>query len=227
MLYSLSFFRSAGPTAVVSLGLILLLTACRYHPPSYILLAAGDSLTAEGYPDYLRRLLQEQGYRVKIYNFGRSGYNTSEYLAYLRSKGEEFRALNPDFILVELGTNDVRVDGDHNSSVTYKANMREILRIFSSFKTRWGESSRILLALIPPLPEGVAYPFSPESGVRVEEEINPTLKRLAGELHLSLVDHWQLFMAKPELLPDVHPTEEGYREMARVWAEALLPYLRR
>lgn len=227
MFFPAPLFRAAGTAVFLSLGLILLLSTCRPHPPSYIILAAGDSLTAEGYPEYLRRILQEQGYRVKIYNFGRSGHNSTEYLAYLRAEGEKLRSLQPDFILVELGTNDVRIDGDHNSIAAYDANMREILRFFSGFKNRWGGSSRILLALIPPLPPGVAFPFAPESRVRVEKEINPTLKRLAGELRLDLVDHSKLFATKPELLPGVHPTEEGYREMARVWAKALLPYLAR
>lgn len=226
----LSFFPFRwGPWTLIfiSFTVVFSLTSCRHRLPSYILLAAGDSLTAEGYPGYLRRILQEQGFRVKIYNFGRSGHNTSEYLAYLRAEGDKLRALHPDFILLELGTNDVRVDGDHNSIATYEANMREILRLLANFKNRWGENSKILLALIPPVPQGVSYPFSLESGIRVEREINPTLKRLASELGLDLVNHWQLFIQKPELLPGVHPTPEGYREMARVWAEALLPYLGR
>ncbi len=201
--------------------------SCQTHSPSFIILCAGDSLTEEGYPVHLRRLLQQQGIRARIHNRGRRGHNSTEYLAYLMAREDELRSLTPDFILLELGTNDVRLDGDQTSVDVFEKNMREIIGIFSRFRDRWGRSPRLFLALIPPIPPGVAYPFSQESNQRVEVEINPTISRLASEKGLVVVNHWAIFQVRPELLPDIHPNQEGYKAMAQAWAQALLPYLRR
>lgn len=206
-------------------GLFLSLSSCRPAYPAYIILCAGNSLTREGYPPYLGRLLRQRGWRVKIYNYGRSGHNSGEYLNFLREQEAYLRTLQPDFILLELGTNDVRLDGDYTSLESFEKNMKEIIKIFSNFKTRRGEKTRLMIALIPPIRERAQYPFGPESARRVEAEINPTLLKLARENNLPVVDHWRLFKKKPELLPDIHPEAEGYREMARAWLEVLLPYL--
>ncbi|MCX7973026.1 MAG: SGNH/GDSL hydrolase family protein [Candidatus Aminicenantes bacterium] len=200
-------------------------SGCRSAFLSYIILCAGDSLTEKGYPNYLRRFLRQQGYLVKIYNYGRSGHNSAEYLAYLKRNESFLKSLKPDFILVELGTNDVRLDGDQTPLESFEKNMAEIIRIFSEFTTRQGERSRIFLALIPPIPSGVEYPFGLESARRVEVEINPALLKLARENNLPLVDHWNLFRSRPELLPNVHPSQDGYREMAKAWMTLLLPHL--
>lgn len=206
-------------------GLSFLFFGCRASQPTYIIFCAGNSLTEKGYPPYLRRLLKQQGYRVKIYNFGRSGYNSREYLIYLKKNEAYLKSLRPDFILLELGTNDVRLDGDHTSLASFEKNMREIIHIFSSFESRQGKKPRILLALIPPIPENVSYPFGSEAARRVALEINPTLKGLAQEYNLPIIDHWIIFEKRPELLPDIHPNQEGYREMAKAWLAALRPYL--
>lgn len=205
----------------VSIGL----SGCNSPYSSYIILCAGDSLTQQGYPPYLGRLLRQRGLRVKIYNCGQSGHNSREYLTYLRNNEDSLRALQPDFILLELGTNDVRLDGDRTSPDSFKHNMAEIIRIFSTFKTRRGEKTRVIIGLVPPVPEEVQFPFSHESALRIENEINPILLKLAEGNNLPVADHWSLFKKKPELLPDIHPSPEGYREMAATWLEALLPYL--
>lgn len=201
------------------------LTGCKSSDPSYIILCAGNSLTKQGYPPYLGRLLRQRGLRTKIYNFGRSGHNSREYLIYLKNNEATLKTLQPDFILLELGTNDVRLDGDSTSLDSFEKNMAEIIRIFSTFKTRPGDKTQVIIGLIPPVPDGAQYPFSSESALRIENEINPTLLKLAKKNNLPVADHWRLFKEKPELLPDVHPTPEGYREMAKAWLEVLLPYL--
>lgn len=215
----LSFFP-----ALLLVEALMAIFGCRSSYPSYIILCAGDSLTRQGYPPYLGRLLRQRGLRVKIYNCGRSGYNSSEYLTYLKNNEDSLKALQPDFILLGLGTNDVRFDGDGTSLDSFKKNMTEIIRTFSAFKTRQGEKARIILGLVPPVPDGAQYPFRPESALRIENEINPTLRKLAEENNLPVADHWLLFKEKPELLPDIHPNPEGYREMAKAWLEVLLPY---
>jgi lysophospholipase L1-like esterase len=203
----------------------LALTACSSPPRSIIILCAGDSLTEQGYPRHLTRLLNQSGVRARVCNYGRSGFTSGEYLKFLEARRAKMETERPDFILLQLGTNDVRRDGDRTPIEAFKNNMRRIIGIFSDFKTRWNHRPRILLASIPPVPEDTGFPFSPESAVRVREEINPVLKRLSIELRLPLIDNFTAFQDKPGLLKDVHPTEEGYRLMAANWQAALQPFL--
>jgi lysophospholipase L1-like esterase len=103
--------------------------------------------------------------------------------------------------------------------------MTEIIQIFSQFKTRSGEATKIVLATIPPIPEGTAFPFSQESQQRVVSEINPLIYMLAKDNGLALVDNHYLFSRQPHLLPDVHPSKEGYRELAINWYRAIKPMI--
>ena len=127
----------------------------------------------------------------------------------------------PDFICLQLGTNDVRVDHDHTSSEAFFANMKEIVRLFRDFRTRSGKTPHILLSTIPPVPEDTPYPFAPESAGRVEREINPLIRKLAAEENLTLVDNFSVLCGSPDLLADVHPSDAGYEALARNWFEAL------
>ncbi|MBN2199795.1 MAG: SGNH/GDSL hydrolase family protein [Candidatus Aminicenantes bacterium] len=218
------FLLLAGFLAAVALS------ACRPSVPgpgNVIVLCAGDSLTEGGYPRYLRRLLEKGGVRARVLNYGRSGNTSGEYLSFLERAGRRLAAEKPDFILLQLGTNDVRIDGDRTGAAEFERNMRRIIKMFKGFRSRRGRAPRIFLALVPPVPPGVAYPFADESSVRVEAEINPLLLRLAGELGLDLVDNFTLFTEEPKLLPDVHPTPEGYRRLAVSWHAALKPHLPR
>ncbi|HEX9902661.1 MAG TPA: SGNH/GDSL hydrolase family protein [Acidobacteriota bacterium] len=213
--------------AICLAWLALTLAACSSPPRSAIILCAGDSLTERGYPRHLTRLLNQSGVRVRVRNYGRSGFTSGEYLKFLEAGRAKLEAERPDFVLLQLGTNDVRLDGDRTPIEAFENHMRRIIGIFSGFRTRWNRRPRILLASIPPVPEDTGFPFSPESAVRVREEINPVLKRLSFELRLPLVDNFTLFRDSPRLLRDIHPTEEGYRLMAANWQAGLQPFLGR
>jgi len=206
---------------------VLGLAACSSPPRSVIIFCAGDSLTEQGYPRHLARLLSQSGIRARVRNYGRSGYTSGEYLKFLEASRAHLETERPDFILLQLGTNDVRLDGDRTSTEDFEGQLRRIIGIFFEFKTRWNGTPRILLASIPPVPEDTGFPFSAESAVRVRKEINPVIKRLSLELRLPLVDNFTAFRDRPLLLKDVHPTEEGYRQMAVNWQAGLAPYLAR
>jgi lysophospholipase L1-like esterase len=199
--------------------------ACRRRPQGIIILCAGDSLTDSEYPRHLQRLLGREGRRAKVLNHGRKGHTSGEYLRFLRKEGPSLAREHPDFILLQLGTNDVRVDGDQTSSEDFGRNMEAIIGLFREFTNRRGERAKVLLATIPPLPEDLAPPFGPGSRDRVVREINPLIRKIAAAERLRVVDNYSLFVRSPELLPDVHPTGEGYRLMARNWLEGLRPYL--
>lgn len=207
-------------TGIVFLFFVLVI-ACSSPPTGTIILCAGDSITEVGYPMFLRSLLKEDGIRARVINQGKSGYNSKEYLNFLLENKTALAGNYPDFILLQLGTNDVRADHDHTPTDEYYANMKEIIRLFRDFRTRTGKNSRILLATIPPIPGNTPYPFTPESAQRVERDINPLIHKLATEEKISLVDNYSVFRRFPHFLPEVHPSNQGYEAMARNWYAAL------
>ena len=191
-----------------------------------IVLCAGDSLTEQGYPPFLRRILKDNGLTARVLNFGRSGNTSAEYLQFLEKQKDTMAAEHPDVVLLELGTNDLRLDGDRTTTADFRRNMERIIGIFRAFRDREGEATRLLLATIPPIPENVAFPFGLESRERAENEINPAIRQLAADKDLILVDHFAVFLASPHLLSGIHPTEEGYRLMAENWYKALRELLK-
>jgi lysophospholipase L1-like esterase len=188
---------------------------------SVIILCAGNSLTEQGYPPFLKRILRDNGFNARVLNFGRSGNTSAEYLQFLEKQKNTMAAERSDAILIELGTNDLRLDGDRRTTADFRRNMDRIIGIFREFRNRRGSPTRLLLATIPPLPENVAFPFGLESQERVENEINPAIRQLAADNGLTLVDNFAVFHASPHLLSGVHPTEQGYRLMAENWYKTL------
>ena len=206
--------------------LFALLPACSPSQRGVIVLCAGDSLTESPYPKFLENILNTAGIRAKVFNFGRSGTTTGEYLSYLLENKEFLAGKHPDIVCLLLGTNDVRNDHDNTSSDLVYSNLKDIIAIFSRFKDPDGNKTRILLSTIPPIPDGVPFPFNSESQERVLHEINPLILKIGKEENLPVVDNTSLFLKEPHLLPEVHPTEEGYRRLAQNWFEALKPHLK-
>ena len=211
-----------GRTSVLLL-LPFFISVCASPPRGVIILCAGDSLTAKAYPHFLQKLLNADGITARVVNQGVSGDTSGEYLEYVLDavRSEAIMWERPDVILLQLGTNDVRTDGDFTSTDRFVANMKSLLEYFRGFISRTADPSRIVLALIPPIPDGTPFPFSAESSRRVREEINPAIARLAGEYGLPLVDNYRIFEERPDLLPGVHPTTEGFRRMAGNWYETI------
>ncbi|MGH7263655.1 MAG: SGNH/GDSL hydrolase family protein [Candidatus Rokuibacteriota bacterium] len=213
--------------AVVSLGGAL--SVQRSPDPvdrPLVILAAGDSMTAAGYPDELQALCDAARLKVRVVNAGVKGHTSGEYLAYLRASGALART-RPDVVLLQLGTNDVRIDGDRTETARFYRQMNEILDRVLAQPTPRGEAPAVFLSTIPPVVVTIPRHFDASSARRVVEEINPTIRRLARERDLPLVETYELFVRHPGWLPDIHPTAEGYRAMARRWLEALTPLITR
>jgi len=208
------------------LVLIFLLTFCSHEFPGFIIFCAGDSITEAGYPPFLKRILNKDGIRTKVLNFGRSGFTSGEYLRFLERNKKTLVAEEPDFVLLQLGTNDVREDGDSTSSEDFESNMGKIIDIFREFRNRRGEKTVILLATIPPIPIKTSFPFSSHSRERVKTEINPLIEKISEEKQILMVDNYSLFLKFPHLIFEVHPTQEGYRALAENWYQSLKPFLK-
>jgi len=206
--------------------LFVFLLFCSPSQRGVIVLCAGDSLTESPYPRFLKNILITAGIRAKVLNFGRSGNTTGEYLSYLINNKESLAEKHPDIVCLLLGTNDVRNDHDNTSSNLVYANLKDIIAIFSQFKNPDGKKTRIFLSTIPPIPDGMPFPFTGESRERAINEINPLILKIGKEENLPVVDNTTLFLKEPWLLPEVHPTGEGYRRLAQNWFEALEPHLK-
>lgn len=201
--------------------LIILIPSCSSEPEEFVILCAGDSITASDYPGFLKDLLDKDGIETKVLNYGRSGNTSGDWLRFLRKNKDALAQREPDFILLQLGTNDVRIGKDKAGGDIFYRNMKEIIKIFKTFRNKKGRKTRILLAKIPPVPLGSFARFSKDSSLKVTSEINPLIERLAKEEKHILVDNYTLFLGKPHLLPEIHPSREGYRAMAENWYKHL------
>jgi lysophospholipase L1-like esterase len=208
----------------------ILTVGCRRDPavppPSGlpVILCAGDSITAASYPGLLKRFLERDGLRVQVINAGVKGDSTAEYIRFLE-RSRVIERSNPSWVLLQLGTNDLRIDGHATTSGQFRRNMEAILERIARHRNPDGSAPRVILATIPPVPRQVRWHFDASSQARVEGEVNPAIRALASERGLLLADHYALFAARPELLPDIHPSEEGYRELAVAWHALLAPLL--
>lgn len=207
------------------LAAILALLLCSTPRAGVTILCAGDSMTDSEYPRHLRRLFRQEGRRVHVLNYGRKGNTSGEYLRFLEEQKSVLAQTRPDFVLLQLGTNDVRVDGDFTSAEDFAGNVKATIAIFHEFRNRRGGKTKVLLGLIPPIPEGATSPFSPRSRERVSQEINPLIQKIAVEEEVVLVDNCSLFLRRPQLLSGIHPTSQGYKALAQNWHDALKPLL--
>ncbi len=208
-------------------ALLLAFAGCRgdsLPPGPPAVLCAGDSITAGGYPWYLQRRLNEAGYRFRVINAGEKGNTSGEYLVFLR-RSRILERTSPRWVLLQLGTNDVRCDGDATPVESFRENMDAILGLVAGHRNPDGSPPRVLLATIPPVPLEVAGHFDAASRSRVDAEINPAIREIAARRRIPLVDNHRLFALHPEWLPEIHPNEQGYQALADSWYEALAPLL--
>lgn len=215
---------------ILLLVLHFLSLACRREPavPPLsglpVILCAGDSITAASYPRRLKELLAKGGLQVQVINAGVKGDSTAEYLRFLE-KSRIVERSHPRWVLLQLGTNDVRSDSHATTTAQFRVNLEAILERMERHRNPDGSSPRVLLATIPPIPRRVRWHFDSRSQARVEAEINPAIREIARRRGLLLADHHALFAARPSLLPDVHPNEEGYAALAEAWHRILVPLI--
>jgi lysophospholipase L1-like esterase len=189
-----------------------------------VILCAGDSITAASYPKYLKKLLIHDGLQVQVINAGVKGDSTAEYIRFLE-RSRIIERTDPSWVLLQLGTNDLRIDSHATSTGQFRKNLEMILDRFEQHHNRDGSSPRVILATIPPIKVEIRRHFNAGSRARVEAEINPAIRAIARRRGLILADNHALFAARPDLLPEIHPSEEGYRVLAGAWHHLLAPQL--
>lgn len=206
---------------VLSLFAMVLIWHVFHSKKRLVILCLGDSLTADGYPTWLNQLISESQISARVINKGVKGHTSGEYLYYLK-RSHLLEEIVPDIILLQLGTNDIRIDADHTPTKRFIQNMEQIIAEIQRHPYADRKTFKLLIATIPPLNEiGHLYTFNRESIRRVHEEINPAIKDIARKWNLILVDNYQHFLNHRELIPDVHPTEKGYHLMAENWIKSI------
>jgi len=185
----------------------------------------GDSITAEGYPEALKKMLENKGFKnFCVKNLGRKGDTSGEYLSYLATHPDVLKG-RVDLVLLQLGTNDVRIDHDHTDTQTFEANMLKIVGMIR----RLHPKVRVFIATIPPILKKTPGYFDWTSLRRVTTEINPFISRLARKLGCVRVDVYRAFQGHPEWFGEdgIHPNRVGKEKLAKVYLQAILPALSR
>lgn len=183
------------------------------------ILCVGDSITADSYPQRLQAIFtDEENKNVKVVNMGKNGFTSGEYLGFLR-KNNEWREDFPDWVLIQLGTNDVRNDEKNTPTPIFVKNMESIIRTFLKEGYKQKRKVRLAIAKIPPIT--VCKSFDETASLRVVNEINPAIEYLAERFNIPVMDNYQLFLDNPEALPGIHPTQSGYKLIALSWYKFL------
>jgi len=189
------------------------------------ILCAGDSITADSYPKRLQDRLEKAGLSAQVLNAGIPGHTSTEYLDYMTSSSI-LSKVNPHVVLLQLGTNDVRVDFNRVSTQQCIKNMRAIIGLVRAHRNPDGGAPMLFIATVPPIVVN-GFPFTAASRRRIKREINPAIKELAKAFDLPVNDNCALFEKRPHLLPDIHPSQEGYQAMADQWFEVMVGVLGR
>ena len=153
-----------------------------------VILCAGDSITAASYPEHLKKLLLDDGLSVQVINAGAKGDSTAEYIRFL-DRSQIVERTDPGWVLLQLGTNDLRIDSHATTTEQFRKNLEAILDRFGRHRGQDGSSPRVILATIPPIPVEVRWHFNAGSRARVETEINPVIRDIARRRGLVLADH--------------------------------------
>lgn len=166
------------------------------------LVAFGDSLTAgfgvdpgHSYPDYLQKLIDENGYRYRVVNAGVSGDTTSGGLTRLAG----IMAMDPEIVLLELGAN----DGLRGMPVEQtRANLEEMIATMQQKGI-----TVVLLGMTLPRNYGPDYIQSFE---KIYKDIAKVYKLILIPFEI------EMFASDPTLMQrdGLHPTAEGYAKVA-------------
>ncbi len=168
----------------------------------------GDSITegvelspSEAYPAQLSSMLGE-GYEVR--NFGKQSttvmkngslpyWNTAEYANSLN--------YNPDIVVIMLGTNDARPENWENNS-SFISDYEELIESYNTL------SSKPIIYIAYPTPiYGELYGITND---RVVGEVIPSIKKVAENKEITIIDTYTPLVNKISLFPDgIHPNKEG------------------
>jgi lysophospholipase L1-like esterase len=178
----------------------------------------GDSITRAGYPEELAKIV-----KVPVVNAGVGGNTSRQGLARLE---KDVLTNQPTLVLVFFGANDSRLDapGTQVPLAEYESNLRTIVDRCQK------AGAKVILATPPPIDAEAYYTRHPREKYEAEgglgrwlEKYCAVVNRVAKEKKTGFLDlHSKLAKEPGWRKPDgVHPTEEGNRIIARLFAETI------
>lgn len=212
--------------------------------------ALGDSLAAgqtpyqledgqanyeKGYVDYLVDYLQQQNYQVKLNNFGKSGYTTSDILIEISNTSEQREAIKQaDVITINAGANDLLKGAlDRSAEKVDYEKAKEILTTIS-------QNMQTILTEIKSLNPDVdvyvmgyynAFPYLDSDHqaylpiLLALSMLNSTLEATTEKLGVTFVPTFDAieqnvsrYLPNPQ---DIHPSVEGYKVLANAFWEEI------
>lgn len=202
---------------LITIFSLLLISCSNQNRSPLTIICIGDSITESSYGNYpviLQKIFLKNKIKAKIISLGRSGNTSGEYLRFLKI-ADPLRKQKANIVIIMLGTNDVRIDGDHTPTPLYIENMLKIIGRVRSQAVNNPDRIKIFIATIPPIFVTDLYTFNKDSVKRVREEIVPAIKKIAVENDLILIDINRFFNDNRSLLPGIHPSPAGYFKMAK------------
>ena len=198
----------------------IMLVACAEKGRDELVIGCvGDSLMRP-IPLHLKRLMRSLERKIVIKEWAQGGTTARSYLDSFRRRFHNMREARPDFILIQLGTNDVQrlIAGDYTLD-EFRANMKGIIDEFKTYSGGRGGPTLILIANAPPFYNEKHKRMNPF----VQEVLNPNIEIFAKDEQLYLVDNYRMLNNRPHLYsPDgVHPNDIGERTLAQNWIIAI------
>lgn len=130
-------------------------------------------------------------------------------------------ALNPDIIIIKLGTNDLRprMDGIKGSNWNAENFSKDYQAMIDTFKTIPNKPKIFICLPIPIFKNN--WNWNGDSAMRASNII-PAIKNIAKENNLPVIDLYTQMSNQPENFSDgVHPNEKGAKIMAEFIAKAI------
>lgn len=201
----------------VVLVLFLLLAVNLLAQQPIQIVCVGNSITegfsnssqAKAWPAVLNKLL---GSEYAVYNCAVSGttmFRNSNYPYWSTPKYANAKELNPQILIIALGTN----DADPWRWNTLKGEFKtDYLALIQEFRAN-GRNPIIYVCLPPPL---FGEAKAPQNKV-VENELIPIIKEISRIENTYLIDFHTPLVAANHLFPDnVHPNDAGAEQMAKI-----------